>query len=87
MYGIFPYIYHKNQPNVGVYTSPMDPMGLGRFPRGLRLGFQETPGQEVDQLGALGEMAKGGKVGIGIVGEVFFGWLGLRKRSEITRVI
>ena len=27
MYGIFTYIYHKNQPNVGVYTSPMDPMG------------------------------------------------------------
>ena len=20
MYGIFPYIYHKNQPNVGIYT-------------------------------------------------------------------
>ena len=27
MYGIFPYIYGKNQPNVGEYTSPMDPMG------------------------------------------------------------
>ena len=27
MYGIFTYIYHKNQPNVGKYTSPMDPMG------------------------------------------------------------
>ena len=27
MYGIFTYIYHKNQPNVGEYTSPMDPMG------------------------------------------------------------
>ena len=27
MYGIFSYIYHKNQPNVGIYTSPMDPMG------------------------------------------------------------
>ena len=29
--GIFTYIYHeyhKNQPNVGKYTSPMDPMGL-----------------------------------------------------------
>ena len=23
---IFTYIYHKNQPNVGKYTSPMDPM-------------------------------------------------------------
>ena len=27
MYGIFTYIYHKHQPNVGKYTSPMDPMG------------------------------------------------------------
>ena len=27
MYGIFTYIYHKNQSNVGKYTSPMDPMG------------------------------------------------------------
>ena len=25
--GIFTYIYQKNQPNVGKYTSPMDPMG------------------------------------------------------------
>ena len=25
MYGIFTYIYHKNQPNVGKYASPMDP--------------------------------------------------------------
>ena len=27
MDGIFTYIYHKNQLNVGEYTSPMDPMG------------------------------------------------------------
>ena len=27
MYGIFTYMYHKNQPNVGKYTSPMDGMG------------------------------------------------------------
>ena len=32
MYGIFTYIYHKNQPNVGVYTSPMDPMGYANPP-------------------------------------------------------
>ena len=43
MHGIFPYIYHKNQPNVGMpipipYTIPMDGMGyiqlpsLGAFP-------------------------------------------------------
>ena len=25
---IFTYIDHKNQPNVGIYTSPMDPMGM-----------------------------------------------------------
>ena len=29
MYGIFPYIYHKNQPNEGEDTSPMDPMDTG----------------------------------------------------------
>ena len=23
---VFTYIYHKNQPNAGKYTSPMDPM-------------------------------------------------------------
>ena len=28
MTGIFTYIYHKNQPDVGKYTSPMDAMGL-----------------------------------------------------------
>ena len=28
MYGIFTYICHKNQPNVGKYTSPMDAMGM-----------------------------------------------------------
>ena len=27
MYGIFTYIYHKNQPNVGKYPIPMDPLG------------------------------------------------------------
>ena len=34
MYGIFTYIYHTKQPNVGKYTSPMDPMGINwsRFP-------------------------------------------------------
>ena len=28
MYGIFTYIYHKNEPNVGKYTSFMDLMGM-----------------------------------------------------------
>ena len=27
MHGTFTCIYHKNQPNVGKYTSPMDPIG------------------------------------------------------------
>ena len=27
MYGKVTYIYHTNSPNVGKYTSPMDPMG------------------------------------------------------------
>ena len=30
LYGIFTYIYHKNQANLGKYTSPMDPMGKVR---------------------------------------------------------
>ena len=30
MYGIFTCIYNKNQPHVGKYTSPMDPMGKSR---------------------------------------------------------
>ncbi len=32
MYGIFTYIYYKKQPNVGKYTSPMDPMGIFHQP-------------------------------------------------------
>ena len=31
MYGIFTYIYHKHQPNVGKYTSPMDPSWVLTF--------------------------------------------------------
>ena len=27
MHGVFTYIYHKDQTNVGKYTSPMDGMG------------------------------------------------------------
>ena len=29
-YGIFTYIYHNHQPNVGKYTSLVDPMGHGK---------------------------------------------------------
>ena len=32
MYSIFTYIYHKNQLNVGKYTSPMDGMGSSKWP-------------------------------------------------------
>ena len=32
MYRVYTYIYHKNQPNVGKYTNPMDPMGIGKNP-------------------------------------------------------
>ena len=31
MYGTFPYMFHKNQPNVGKYTSPMDPMDISAY--------------------------------------------------------
>ena len=31
MYGIFTYIYHKNQPKVGKYTSPMDGKGFDEW--------------------------------------------------------
>ena len=34
MYGIFTYIYHKHQPNVGKDTSPMDGMGIVGHPLG-----------------------------------------------------
>ena len=43
MYGMFTYIYHTDQVNVGKYPSPMDPMGnklLFFFP-GVRL--EESP--------------------------------------------
>ena len=32
MYGIFTYVYIKNQLNVGKYTSPMDPMKHDEIP-------------------------------------------------------
>ena len=35
MYGRFTYIYHKKQPNVGKYTSPMVWYGLYDFPNVL----------------------------------------------------
>ena len=38
MSGIFTYISHKFKPNVGKYTSPMDPMGMG-----IARGFDQKP--------------------------------------------
>ena len=49
MYGIFTYIYHKNQPNVGKYTSPMDPMGIPPYRLGL---FEQRPGASVSASSA-----------------------------------
>ena len=46
--GIFTYIYHKNQRNVGKYTSPMDPLGLivglGRLVVWIVLGSPKRKG-------------------------------------------
>ena len=39
MQGIFTYICHKNQPNVGKYPSPMDPMGMFPFTDRSQLPF------------------------------------------------
>ena len=36
---LFTYIYHKNQPNVGKYTSPMDGMG---YIRGILLCYSRA---------------------------------------------
>ena len=44
MYGIFTCIYHKHQPNVGKYTSPMDPMGY-RNEFFFKFWFFETEGE------------------------------------------
>ena len=35
MYGIYTYIYHKYQLNLGKYASPMDPMGIVICPRSM----------------------------------------------------
>ena len=39
MFGIFPYIYHKNQPNVGKYTMTLDGMGYPILSRTFFLCF------------------------------------------------
>ena len=41
MYGIFTYIFHKNQPKVAKYTSPMDPLDM--FGCGFCLGKKNDP--------------------------------------------
>ena len=45
MYGIFTYIYHKDQlTNVGKYTSPMDPNGiLPTYSISIHFRFSMTP--------------------------------------------
>ena len=48
--GIFTYIYFKNQPNVGKYTSPTDPMGyisLGGLKPSFFYGFFGVQGCSV----------------------------------------
>ena len=40
MYGIFTYIYHKDQPNVGEYTSHMDGMDH-KFPSFEKVGTSD----------------------------------------------
>ena len=47
MYGIFTNIYHKNQPNVGKYTSPMDGMGL------IKQSHKHTSNTYITSLGVL----------------------------------
>ena len=42
MYGIYGNIYHQYTPNVSIYTSTMDPMGIERNPS------ESTKKQEVD---------------------------------------
>ena len=49
MYDIFTYIYHKNQPNVGKYTNPMDPLGTDCFIGILKSGlWLYTCGERID---------------------------------------
>ena len=41
MSGIFTYIYHKNQLNVGkIYNRPMDPMGMNKIMPNKILNFK-----------------------------------------------
>ena len=50
MHGISAYMYHKNQPNVGKYTSPMD--GMGKVWNDLwGNGNQLTLGASIDMEG------------------------------------
>ena len=55
MYGIYTYIYPKNLPNVGKYTSPMDGMGiliLGKEKNGYIYIYEQPPlfGKERNSL-------------------------------------
>ena len=50
MYGIFTYIYHKNQPNVGKYTIPMDAMGNERLPSFKLLEISGWRGAQAEEF-------------------------------------
>ena len=49
--GIFPYIYHKNQPKAGRYAIPMDGMGMCNYERWAHSEFNV---QTLDLEGGLG---------------------------------
>ena len=59
MYGISTYIYHKNQANVGKYTSPMDPMGNGLNPQYFE--SREVVYDNAPKLSVLGKRSDGSK--------------------------
>ena len=70
MYGIFTYIYHKNQPNVGEYTSPMDPMG---YPKKSPDDYPEISSKW--KLGPLNNQSLQERLNLGFVfsGDFFLG--------------
>ena len=51
--GIFTYIYHKNQPNVGEYASPMDPMGVSSLENSAVVPVSGFPVEETPQVQGL----------------------------------
>ena len=74
--GIFPYIYHTNQRNVGKYTSFMDPMGM--YPYSLYRCMRISPGFRylkfwlIDLIGWLGGRSMSGVWVVFCWRDVFF---------------